>query len=42
MHNYVASPQEKYTRLIHANDELIGAVKGERVFSTTDHIKTVK
>ena len=36
------SAQEKYTSSLRASDELIGAVKGKRVFSTADHIQEVK
>ena len=36
------SSQEKYISSLSASDELIGAVNGERVFSTSDHIREVK
>ena len=41
LQNPVLSAQDKYTILIRASDELIGAVKGKRVFSTADHIQEV-
>ena len=42
LQNTVMSAQEKYTSSLRASDELIGAVKGKRVFSTADHIREVK
>ena len=34
--------KEKHTSSLHASDDLIGAVKGEQVFSTAHHISAVK
>ena len=34
--------KEKYTSLLRANCELIGEVRGERIFSTDGHIQVVK
>ena len=33
LYNPVTSSNEKYTSLLRASDELIGAVKGERFFN---------
>ena len=40
--NPVMSEKDKYTSLLRSSDEFIGAVKSERVFSTADHIWSVK
>ena len=42
LQNPVISAQDKYTSSLRASDELIGAVKGKRVFSAADHIREVK
>ena len=42
LHNPVMSEQDKYISSIRASNELIGAVKGKRVFSATDHIRSFK
>ena len=42
LQNPVMSAQEKYTSSLHASDELIVAVKGKQVFSTSGHIQEVK
>ena len=42
LHNIVTSAQKKYSRSIHASGELIGAVTGKWVCSTSDHIQRVK
>ena len=41
LQNPVMSAQEKYTSLLRASGELIGAVKGKPMFSTADHIREV-
>ena len=42
LQNTVMLEQDKCTSSLRANDELIGAIKGKRVFSTADHIWEVK
>ena len=42
LHNPVTSAAEKYTSLLHANYNMIGAVTGEMQFSTADHLRAVK
>ena len=38
----MSSVEDKYTSSLHASCKLIGAVMGEREFSTTGHIRAVK
>ena len=42
LQNTVVSSEDKYTSLLRASNELIGAVKGKRVFTTSDHIRAIK
>ena len=42
LHNPMTPEKEKHTSSLHASDDLIGAVKGEQVFSTAHHISAVK
>ena len=42
LQNPLMSAQEKYTSSLRAGDELIGAVKGKRLFSIDKHIRKVK
>ena len=42
LQNYVTSAAEKYTSLLRAICKMIGAVMGDREFSTADHIREIK
>ena len=42
LHNTVPSVKDKYNGSLHAICKLIGAVTGEREFSTADYIREVK
>ena len=42
LHNTVMSSKDKDTISLSASDEMIGAVKGKQVFSTANHILSIK
>ena len=42
LQNTVTSAKDKYTGLLRASDNMIGTVKGKRVFSTDNHTLAIK